>query len=674
MLKYLECQQDIRFYNLLLSNVQLTESFEKEFLSYYNKRILKYPFEKMYELIENNKLIYSTKKICEINAKLFEQSKYIGKLLATKPYLFLNIIYFNMLKSKLPKSYEYAIDFKGLYSKEILKRIQIHNLSTKTDNQLVMLEGIVRNATAIYPTLKYGFYICKSCELVFQTYHEYNYYVTPECNGRHCKKSQMFLDETQSTYVDILKVDIQETQKDLTQGEQPKTINAFCELRQQINLIPGTELTLAVIVKRHDKDTKGTPFYQRYLEIIGAERTKVLQKEDTAIIDNIKNEVNKNPEAFLNKCIEYISPVSLPIEIKKAIFLQMIGGVRKPLNNSAYLRGDIHILVIGSPGIGKSQLLKNCAKLTKGVYVSGVSASSVGLTAAVVKDSMLANKWAVEAGAFVYADNRYLCLDELDKIPISSVTSIHEAMEQQSVSIAKAGLVMTLNTRCPVLAAANPINGQFLEDIPVYKQINITPTILNRFDLVFVLNSEEENTFDLSQSIFKLHQQKKINKQMDDNTFTSYINLCKFYKPVLTKTVIRLISSLYTKIKKQSTILVTARQLECLIRLVEANARSRFSQVIEEIDYNVVEPIILYTLTKQNGSIDSNYIETGISKKEFTYRGKLLKLVKQNEKITHQDLLKHFNTEEKELITLVLDKLVKVQAIYKPTYNTYALI
>lgn len=662
--KYIDCELDIVYYNTLCGKINYSPSFETQFNIYYFKREGAISIDRLISYLQQYLSVDNEAKTVNFYIKKYE--KFFKNMLVIKPYLVYNTIYYYLISKGFQNAHIYSIEFINLFNE--LPKLKINTLTTDEDNKMGVIKGIIRTKTNALPIIKIGVYICRFCRREYTTYHEYNYYVVPSCESKGCKKG-IVLDETRSTYIDVVKIDIQESQQDLAPGEQPKIISAFCELRKKIDLAPGKEAQLAVIVKKHNTDTKGTPFYQRYFDIFAKSELKTDSKKNSVLKEQIERNIKEDYEGFQNRLLQILTPIGLPIYLKRAILLQLIGGVRKNTGTSI-LRGDIHILLIGSPGVGKSQLLKNCAKISKGVFVSGVSTTGVGLTAAVVKDNLLAGKWGVEAGAFVFADNRYLALDELDKVPTNQIVGVHEAMEQQSISIAKAGIVMTLNTRCPVLAAANPVHGEFIPEAPLHKQINLLPTILNRFDLVFLVDSKNIEINSLGESIF--NAQLNAVSQSEFEMFEVYLLLCKQYKPVLNKTIERRISNLYSKMKLQSSILITARQFECLIRLVEARARSRLSEIITEEDYTYVQQIVLETLYRQK--IDSHYIESSIPKKEFEYRRQILALIKESQTITHADIIQKFNSVDAQLIENLLIKMVKIQILYKPTHNTYALV
>ena len=193
-------------------------------------------------------------------------------------------------------------------------------------------------------------------------------------------------------------------------------------------------------------------------------------------------------------------------DVKEALALQLVSGFEKHLPDGARIRGDIHILLVGDPGIAKSQLLRYMIKISpRGIYTSGKSSTSAGLTATAVKDELGDGRWTIEAGALVLADKGIAAIDEMDKMDNEDKSALHEAMEQQTISVAKAGVMATLKSRCSLLAAANPKLGRFDKYEPIAPQINLTPALMSRFDLIFVLTDDPDTKRDsaIAQHILK---------------------------------------------------------------------------------------------------------------------------------------------------------------------------
>ena len=272
-----------------------------------------------------------------------------------------------------------------------------------------------------------------------------------------------------------------------------------------------------------------------------------------------------------------------------------MGGVRKIRDDGIITRGDMHILLIGDPGAGKSQMLKRISKIApKSRYVTGKGASGAGLTASVIKDEFMGG-WGLEAGALVLANKGFCLIDELDKMHDDDRNAMHEALEQQTISISKANIQATLMSQTAVLAAANPKSGRFDPYKSIAEQIELPMTLINRFDLIFPIKDlpDEEKDTKMARFILNIHQtQSAITSPIDTNLLRKYIAYArKNFAPVLTNEAIEEIEKYYVKIRNSGTgegeykrIPITARQLEGLIRISESIAKIRLSREVTKKD------------------------------------------------------------------------------------------
>ena len=314
--------------------------------------------------------------------------------------------------------------------------------------------------------------------------------------------------------------------------------------------------------------------------------------------------------------------------------------ILKELEDETRLRGDIHILIVGDPGIGKSQMLKYVSKLApRSIYTSGKGTTGAGLTAAAVRDEL--GGWSLEAGALVLGDQGNVCVDELDKMRSEDRSALHEALEQQTVSIAKAGIMATLNSRCSVLAAANPKFGRFDRFKILAEQIDLPSPILSRFDLIFVVEDKPsvKGDSELAQHILQIHQQNTVNYEIEPELLRKYIAYArKNVNPKLTDEANMVLKEFYVSTRnssgdEESPVPITARQLEAIIRLAEASAKIRLKDTVDKEDAQKAVRLQLACLKEvgvdpETGEIDIDKVEGRTPKSD---RDKLQRIISEIE-------------------------------------------
>jgi len=409
-----------------------------------------------------------------------------------------------------------------------------------------------------------------------------------------------------------------------------------------------------------------------------------IEEEDERVI----KELAADPE-LLDKMVRSIAPsIWGHEEVKKALALQLFGGVKKKRSDGTHMRGDIHVLLVGDPGVAKSVMLSFISGIApRGRYISGKSASGAGLTAAVVKDELLRG-WGLEAGAMVLANKGIVCIDEFDKMGEEDRSSMHEAMEQQTVTISKATVQATLRAQTAVLSAANPKFGRFDPTQSIPKQVNLPPSLLSRFDAIFIMRDIPNKEKDDSIAIHVLseHKQDVTHDVIDKDLLRKYISYSKQkYNPVLTDEAIEEIRKFYVGLRNppgigdsaNRPIPIGARQLEALVRLSEANARMRLSREVTKRDTKVAIELTKNYLMQvgydeETKMIDIDRIQTGHSASQRSKIAEVRTALENLEKrlgklIPLEELEKELKGKMKvDEIDEAVGKLLKVGDLFRP--------
>ncbi len=496
------------------------------------------------------------------------------------------------------------------------QEIKVRNIRSKNLNEMIIIEGIVRQASDVRPQVINAKFECPSCGTVIsvlQIEKKFREPATCSCGRRGGFRL------ISKEMVDTQRLVIEEAPESLSGGEQPKRINVFVkedlvEPKMEEKTTPGSRVKSIGILKEVPVPLPSGGLSTRFE--LALEANNIIPMEETFEELDINEEderqileLSQDPEIFEKLTKSIIPSVWGYNEIKQSLVLQLFGGVKKVHADGQRSRGDLHILLIGDPGVAKSATLVFMSKISpKGRYVVGKSASGAGLTATVVRDEYLRG-WSLEAGAMVLANKGLVCIDELEKMDPNDRSAMHEAMEQQTITISKATVQATLRAETSVLAAANPKFGRFDPYQPIAQQIDLPPTLINRFDVIFPLRDLPDRKKDelIATHVLYAHQKEGEDMLIPKDLFRKYIAYAKQrIKPSLTDDAVEEIKKFYVELRNVPVssegtlrpIPISARQLQALIRMSEASAKMRLSEKVTMDDAKRAIEIMKYYLTQ----------------------------------------------------------------------------
>ncbi len=590
----------------------------------------------------------------------------------------------------------------------------IREISSSHLGKLISIEGVVRQITEVMPKLTLAVWECRRCGNTYKILQDSQQLKQPSiCE---CKHRDFKLVEEKSKFSDYQKIEIQEPLEKLKGSEQAATVPIYVA-DDLVNKITAGDKTMFVGILRIGLPSKTQKnVYGRFLEASYLEETA---KEFEEVEVNPEEEeqikkLSKNPRIY-DMLINSVAPSIYGHEIvKESIILQLFGGVKKILPNNQTIRGNIHVLLVGDPSVGKSQILQATDKIApKSIYFAGKTASGVGITASAVKDDFGEGGWTLKAGALVLASGGVCMADELDKMDPDDRSALHEAMEQGMISVAKAGIVTRFKADTSILAAANPKLGRFDKYAPFIEQVNLPPTLISRFDLFFMIRDILDRTKDeaMSNHILKTHkagetiaqykhsgktidkkEAKEIEKiaapEIPPQIVTKYLAYARQKVfPIMAQEAIDAISTFYVNLREQGKnegggYSATHRQLEGLVRLSEASARIRLSDEVTREDADRAIRLLKASLEDvvkdpETGKIDFDIITMGATHTQLTNMKVILNLVKQrskdseNQMVPLQDIIDEAKTQglDEDKTRDLVKKLEDKGEIYKPKYN-----
>lgn len=572
--------------------------------------------------------------------------------------------------------------------------LKIRNIRSRHLSELVVIEGIIRQASDVRPQVVNAKFECPSCGTIISILQiEKKFREPSRCSCGRRGGFRLMSKEM----VDTQRLVIEESPESLSGGEQPKRINVFVkedlvEPRMEEKTTPGSRIRAIGILKEVPVPLSTGGLSTRFElaievnNIIALEETfeelDISEEDEKQIL-----ELSKDPEIF-EKLAGSITPSVWGYgEIKKSLVLQLFSGVKKVHADGQRRRGDIHILLIGDPGVAKSVTLNFMAEISpKGRYVVGKSASGAGLTATVIRDEYLRG-WSLEAGAMVLSNKGLVCIDELEKMDPSDRSSMHEAMEQQTVTISKANVQATLRAETSVLAAANPKLGRFDPYQSVAQQIDLPPTLINRFDVIFTLRDipNKEKDTKIAKHVLQEHRKEGKNMIIPREIFRKYVAYARQrISPKLSEEAVEEIEKFYVDLRNKPVssesalrpIPISARQLEALIRMSEASAKLRLNNTVTREDAIRAIDIIKYYLMQvgydyETKTFDIDKISgmtTSKRNKAFIVRDLITRLESRLGKlIPIEEIEKELEDKfTKQEVEDAINELIKNSIIYEP--------
>ncbi|PIA41539.1 hypothetical protein AQUCO_02200162v1 [Aquilegia coerulea] len=553
----------------------------------------------------------------------------------------------------LKEGEQVLVGFEGPF---VSRRVTPRDLLSSFIGSMVCVEGIVTRCSLVRPKVVKSVHFCPTTgQFTNREYRDItsnvglptgSVYPTRDENG-----NLLVTEYGLCKYKDHQTLSMQEVPENSAPGQLPRTVDVIVEDDLVDACKPGDRVAIVGVYKALPGKSKGS-VNGVFRTILIANNVSLLNKEANAPIystDDVKNirKIAEREDTFELLGNSLAPSIYGHSWIKRAVILLMLGGMEKNLKNGTHLRGDINMMMVGDPSVAKSQLLRaimNIAPLA--ISTTGRGSSGVGLTAAVTSDQETGER-RLEAGAMVLADRGVVCIDEFDKMNDQDRVAIHEVMEQQTVTIAKAGIHASLNARCSVVAAANPIYGTYDRSITPTKNIGLPDSLLSRFDLLFIVLDQMDSEIDtqISEHVVRMHQYrssvdggamtfdrredddadsnstvfvkynrllhgKKVGRGRKRDTLTikflkKYIHYAKHrIQPDLTDEASDHIATAYAELRNASsnatsgggTLPITARTLETIIRLSTAHAKLKLSKKVTKIDVEAALKVLNFAI------------------------------------------------------------------------------
>ncbi|MEX2060319.1 MAG: minichromosome maintenance protein MCM [Nitrosopumilaceae archaeon] len=509
----------------------------------------------------------------------------------------------------------------------------LRQINAEIIHKMTSVSGMVVRSSEVKPLAK---------EITYKCSNDHEFHITLEkgmtvpplyrCGiDPKCTSKDFTIQPDKSRFIDFQIARLQELPEDLPPGQLPHYVDVTIKQDLVDNARPGDRIILTGIVRIEQEyfvGARSTSGLYRLridgnnIEFLGGRGPKTSRKTEREEVspeeEKIIKSLSENPDIY-NRLVDSFAPhIQGHTLIKEAILLLIAGSTQRLLQDGTKIRGDINIFLVGDPGTAKSEMLKFCARIApRGLYTSGRGSTAAGLTAAVVRDK--SGIMMLEAGAVVLGDQGLVCIDEFDKMKPEDRSALHEVMEQQSASIAKGGIVATLNARTSILAAANPMYGKYDPFKNITENVNLPIPLLTRFDLIFVVRDipSKEKDSRIAKHIINLYTPggNDTRSLIDSDILTKYLSYSKRINPVLTKEAEDKILAYYMKmrnVESEEMITVTPRQLEGLIRLATARARLLMKDQVEAEDAERAIFLIESMLRDAGVDVNTGKVDLGV--------------------------------------------------------------
>lgn len=527
------------------------------------------------------------------------------------------------------------------YEQEIHDRIKVRignytvqkglrDINAELIDKLVSVSGMVVRSSEVKPLAKKVAYKCTNCNAVTEATLKGLVLKKPsKCIA--CGDKELDMDPEHSIFIDFQMVRLQELPEDLPAGQLPHyvEVTVMGDLVDQCR--PGDRIMLTGIIRIEQEQmapqAKTSLFRLRMegnnIEYLGgragSKDTRTVERIAISTEDERQIQaIGSKPDAYEKLVASFAPHIYGQEVIKESILLLIVGSVTKKLEDGSTRRGDINVLLVGDPGTAKSEMLKFAAKIApRGLYTSGRGSTAAGLTAAVIRDK--SGIMMLEAGAVVLGDQGLVCIDEFDKIKAEDRSALHEVMEQQTCSVAKGGIVATLNARTSILSAANPMYGKYDPYKNITENVNLPVPLLTRFDLIFIVRDIPEKDKDnlIASHILEIHKDvtRAAKPAIDIDLFSKYLTYARGLEPTLTSEAIDIIRAYYMDMRRaesEGMITVTPRQLEGLVRLATARARILLKDKVEADDAKRAIYLVDQMLKTAGVDVNTGKMDVGV--------------------------------------------------------------